>query len=333
VLAGHWQPCILLKADLKIMMSLIYVFSALLMAAAHYTLCDEASVDEAAMAVSREGSWLLANYKPLAGLLLCGIVVFAWRIVWSVLERQAKEYAAEELQARKRAAKEKQAMECIVKEKQAEIRVAYWDKLFEREEVNNSALWMHEPSAFTYGVPDAAELLAAEQAAKDAAVAVVSPSSMDVEGRPVTPVTPRHDEFRTKLGELQIMQKEAAKNYIMCHPDKRAKIDELKRKLGEDYPEYANEIKAKDAAEQAAKDAAEQAAKDAAAAVTSNIQKEDGEISDAEMEDGELSPTDLRFDEFFTKYTDINQKKRQLEEEYPEFSRDMARFEARCRRI
>jgi hypothetical protein len=112
-----------LKADLKIMMSLIYVFSALLMAAAHYTLCDEASVDEAAMAVSREGGWLLANYKPLAGLLLCGIIVFAWRIVWSVLERQANEYAAEELQARKRAAKEKQAMECIVKEKQADIAI------------------------------------------------------------------------------------------------------------------------------------------------------------------------------------------------------------------
>jgi hypothetical protein len=89
-LASWHPPCIQLKADLK-MMSLFYGLSALLMAAAHYTLCDETSVVEASTGVSMWGDlaagWLLANHKPLAGLVLTGTIVFSMWVVMSVLQR------------------------------------------------------------------------------------------------------------------------------------------------------------------------------------------------------------------------------------------------------
>jgi hypothetical protein len=73
------------------MMSLFYGLSALLMAAAHYTLCDETSVVEASTGVSMWGDlaagWLLANHKPLAGLVLTGTTVFSMWVVMSVLQR------------------------------------------------------------------------------------------------------------------------------------------------------------------------------------------------------------------------------------------------------
>jgi hypothetical protein len=73
------------------MMSLFYGLSALLMAAAHYTLCDETSVVEASTGVSMWGDiaagWLLANHRPLAGLVLTGTIVFSMWVVMSVLQR------------------------------------------------------------------------------------------------------------------------------------------------------------------------------------------------------------------------------------------------------
>lgn len=85
-----WHPtCIQLKADLK-MTSLFYGFSALLMAAAHYTLCDETSVVEASTGVSMWGDlaagWLLANHNNLNVLLIVGIVWFGACIVGSILK-------------------------------------------------------------------------------------------------------------------------------------------------------------------------------------------------------------------------------------------------------
>jgi len=73
------------------MTSLFYGLSALLMAAAHYTLCDETSVVEASTWVSMWGDlaagWLLANHRPLAGLVLTGTTVFSMWVVMSVLQR------------------------------------------------------------------------------------------------------------------------------------------------------------------------------------------------------------------------------------------------------
>lgn len=276
------------------MTSLFYGFSALLMAAAHYTLCDETSVVEASTGVSMWGDlaagWLLANHNNLNVLLIVGIVWSGACIVGSILKseiekddkiRRAVAYADwvaenERLNARW--------------EERMDRQVIYATEDREREERINRCIARSDQigeliSNMMHSIDSIDERLAVKMANSTSVTPQIAPTAT------LSDISPSHN------------------THLLVDTSKRS---------------YVGGVKCDWQKRMAAAEAA------AALQVAAQTNLEDGEVV-MELEEGEISPTEIRLHDFNCRYAEINQMKRKLFDEYPEIADQLDRPASRPR--
>ena len=291
-------------------MSLFYVLSALLMAAAHYTLCDEASVVEASTAVSLWGDiaagWLLANHKPLAGLVLIGTIVFAMWVVVSIValddatDRVMKEIAVQIVST---------AVEDIVKgvvNKIDDERVTREVDRFTamaRMEIN-----LEESDKIIAEINQRLKTIEDDIAAEKAA-ANLTPLISNVNHTPVIALASLAETGMSPTGPYH-------SGSILVDTSMRPYVAGVNR-------DWQKRVAAAEVAAEKVGALFEETEKASAAAaamqVVAQIDLEDGEVF-MELEDGEMSPSEIRLHDFNCRYAEINQMKRKLFYEYPEFA-------------
>ena len=336
-----WHPpCIQLKADLK-MTSLFYGFSTLLMAAAHYTLCDDASVVEAS-AISLWGdlaaAWLLAIHKPLALLVLTGTVAFAWWVVMSVVKREiearemrarddatgrvleevAQQLAAHAVQDITNEVANEVDDERVAKEVERFVVIARMEIALDRSDeilANISQRLKVVSSAI------AAEKLAATSAAVaplSATASVAAPDDFAENGMSRTgPFNSGSIPVDTSKRSYVGGGKRGWQKRVAAATEKAEKAGVL----------FEEQLKAR--LDAAAASAALQTV--LVTDIAPQIDLEEGETSDMELEDGGMSPSEIRLHDFNVKLAEIKQMKRKLFEAFPEFADPSKRVAARPR--